>query len=102
MQNTDIDIALSQEPYCYKSGSITFSVPRLRGLTLISHSSARFLSCIVIKPDLNVVHLAHLSNPYVAVVSIHRPSLPYCSTSVVVWKRIKNTKINEILDFYTL
>jgi hypothetical protein len=25
---------------------------------------------------------------------------PYCSTSVVVWKRIKNTKIKEILDFY--
>jgi hypothetical protein len=75
MQNNDIDIALFQEPYCYKSGSTTFSVPGLRGLTLVSHSSARFLSCIVIKPDLNVVHLAHLSNPYVAVVSIHRPSL---------------------------
>jgi hypothetical protein len=27
---------------------------------------------------------------------------PSCSTSVVVWKRIKNTKIKEILDFYTL
>jgi hypothetical protein len=32
-----------------------------------------------------------------------KKNAPYCSTSVVVWKRIKSTKINkEILDFYTL
>jgi hypothetical protein len=33
---------------------------------------------------------------------IKKKNAPYCSTSVVVWKRIKNTKIKEILDFYTL
>jgi hypothetical protein len=31
-----------------------------------------------------------------------KKNAPYCSTSVVVWKRIKSTKIIEILEFYTL
>jgi hypothetical protein len=31
-----------------------------------------------------------------------KKNAPYCSTSVVVWKKIKSTKIKEILDFYTL
>jgi hypothetical protein len=31
-----------------------------------------------------------------------KKNAPYCSTSVVVWKRIKSTKIKEILDFYKL
>jgi hypothetical protein len=31
-----------------------------------------------------------------------KENAPYCSTSVVVLKRMKSTKIKEILDFYTL
>jgi hypothetical protein len=31
-----------------------------------------------------------------------KKNAPYCSTSVMVWKIIKSTKIKEYLDFYTL
>jgi hypothetical protein len=31
---------------------------------------------------------------------VKKKTRPYCSTSVVVWKSIKSTKIKEILDLY--
>jgi hypothetical protein len=56
------------------------------------------MTSVSLQPVPSLLHrgLCPLGTPH------QKKNAPYCSTSVVVWKRIKNTKIKEILDFYTL
>jgi exonuclease III len=71
IRQENIDIALCQEPYNYKTSRGTYTIPGLMNQRLIANNDNRFSSCLLVNnPTLNVLHLRHLSSKYVTVVSI--------------------------------
>ncbi|KAH0817278.1 hypothetical protein GEV33_005513 [Tenebrio molitor] len=71
IRQENIDIALCQEPYNYKTSRGTYTIPGLMNQRLIANNDNRFFSCLLVNnPTLNVLHLRHLSSKYVTVVSI--------------------------------
>jgi endonuclease/exonuclease/phosphatase (EEP) superfamily protein YafD len=71
IRQENIDIALCQEPYNYKTSRGTYTIPALMNQRLIANNDNRFFSCLLVNnPTLNVLHLRHLSSKYVTVVSI--------------------------------
>jgi hypothetical protein len=63
IRQENIDIALCQEPYNYKTSRGTYTIPGLMNQRLIANNDNRFFSCLLVNnPTLNVLHLRHLSS----------------------------------------
>jgi exonuclease III len=77
MNDENFQIALVQEPYCYKKGLGNFTIPNLGSIVLIAEQSQKFYSCILCNnPRLNILHLSNISTSHITVISLQRTDLP--------------------------
>jgi exonuclease III len=77
MNDENFQIALVQEPYCYKKGLGNFTIPNLGSIVLIAEQSQKFYSFILCNnPRLNILHLSNISTSHITVISLQRTDLP--------------------------